>query len=164
MRLTAIADSSALLATLQPSQPWNRECLAVFHRRDLDVVIPALVVAEVAYLTDQRLGPRAEAAFVRSLVGVAVEAPLPEEWPVIADLVQRYSELRIGTTDAATAVLAERLGTDRIITLDRRHFGVIRSPGGRPFRILPEARAINEEPAPYGDAGEPASQSGAAPA
>ena len=119
-------------------------------RRDLHFVIPTLVVAEVAYFADKALGPQAEAAFVRRLAGMDVEAPSLEDWPVIADLVERYADLRLGTADAATAVLAERLGTDLIVTLDRRHFGVIRSPGGAAFRLLPEApSSVHEEPPPY---------------
>jgi hypothetical protein len=34
-------------------------------------------------------------------------------------------------------VLAERYGTQDILTLDERHFCVLRGPGDLPFRILP---------------------------
>jgi predicted nucleic acid-binding protein len=63
-----------------------------------------------------------QAAFLRTLASVEVEAPAAEDWPAIADLVERYADFPFGTTDASVAVLAERLGTDLIITLDRRHF------------------------------------------
>lgn len=44
-----------------------------------------------------------------------------------------------GEPPAATqAVLADRPGTDLILTLDRRHFGAIRTAGGRAFRLLRE--------------------------
>jgi predicted nucleic acid-binding protein len=36
------------------------------------------------------------------------------------------------------AVLAERLGTNLIVSLDRRHFGALRMKDGRPFELLPE--------------------------
>jgi predicted nucleic acid-binding protein len=149
----AIADAGPLLAALHSSQPFHGECLEVFRRRDLQIVVPTMVVAEVAYLADQRLGPRAEAAFIRSLATLEVEAPLPEEWSVIADMVERFGSLRLGAADAATAVLAERLGTDIVITLDRRLFGAIRSPSGHPFRILPEVTSIHEDPEAYGESG-----------
>jgi len=67
-----------------------------------------------------------------------VEAPTADEWPAIADLVERYGDFRLGTADASIAVLAERLDTDLIITLDRRHFGAIKMPSGRTFRLLPD--------------------------
>lgn len=40
--------------------------------------------------------------------------------------------------DASVAVLAERLRTDLIVTLDRRHFGAIRMSDGGSFRLLPD--------------------------
>ena len=46
--------------------------------------------------------------------------------------------------DASIAVLADRLDTDLIVTLDRRHFGAIRSPQGRTFRLLPEPKQVHE--------------------
>ena len=55
----------------------------------------------------------------------------------------------LGTVDASIAVLADRLETDLIVTLDRRHLGAIRSPRGRSFRLLPEPKQVHEEPADY---------------
>jgi predicted nucleic acid-binding protein len=89
-------------------------------------------------LVEGRLGPRAEARFLRSLSEFEVEAPIAEDWPNIAELVERYGDFPLGGTDASVAVLAERLGTDLIVTLDRRHFGAIRMPDGGSFRLLPD--------------------------
>jgi hypothetical protein len=87
--------------------------------------------------------------FVRSLRDLNVEAPHPDDWPIIADLVERYGDFPLGTVDASIVVLADRLETDLIITLDRRHFGAIRSPRGRSFRLLPEPKQVHEDPADY---------------
>jgi hypothetical protein len=46
-------------------------------------------------------------------------------------------------------VLADRLDTDLIVTLDGRHFGAIRSPRGRSFRLLPEPKQVPEDSADY---------------
>ena len=97
-----------------------------------------MVVAEVAYFLARRAGATAEASFIRGLVELEVEAPSNEDWPAIADLVERYADFPLGATDASVAVLAERLDTDLIVTLDHRHFGVLRMSDGRPFRLLPE--------------------------
>jgi len=40
--------------------------------------------------------------------------------------------------DASVIALAERLETDTIITLDRRHFGAVRPRHCPAFRLLPE--------------------------
>lgn len=136
--MIAIVDAGPLYAAVDADDDDHARCVAVLQRSDLDLVVPALVVAEVTYLVGRRLGAEIEAAFLRGLATLEVESPAAEEWPVIADLVARYGDLSLGGTDASVAVLAERLGTDLVVTLDRRHFGVIRSSRGRPFRLLPE--------------------------
>ena len=52
-------------------------------------------------------------------------------------LVQTYSDLKLGLCDAAVAATAERLGIDRILTVDQRDFRTVRSSSGKPFRLLP---------------------------
>jgi len=149
MRSTAIVDAGPLLASLDRRDPDHVRSAEVLRRRDLDLVIPTLVIAEVAHFAALRLGPGGEAAFARGLSAFEVEAPTLEDWPLIADLVERYADFPLGTVDASIAVLADRLDTDLIITLDRRHFGAIRSPQGRSFQLLPEPRQVHEDPAGY---------------
>lgn len=101
-------------------------------------MIPALVVAEVTYMVGRRLGATAEAGFVRGLADFDVEAPTPEDWPRIAELVEQYADFPLGGVDASVVALAERLGTDLVVTLDRRHFRAVRPRHAPAFRLLPE--------------------------
>jgi predicted nucleic acid-binding protein len=149
MRSIAIVDAGPLLASLDRKDPDHVRSAEVLRRRDLDLVIPTLVIAEVAHFAALRLGPDVEAAFVRNLPRLGVEDPHPEDWPLIADLVERYADFPLGTVDASIVVLADRLDTDLIVTLDRRHFGAMRSPRGRAFRLLPEPKQVHEETADY---------------
>lgn len=100
-------------------------------------MIPALVVAEASYLVGSRLGPRAEARFVRGLGETEVDAPRPGEWSRIADLVDDYADLPLGATDASVMSLAERLGTAVVVTLDRRHFTVVKPDHCPALSLLP---------------------------
>jgi uncharacterized protein len=145
----AIVDAGPLYAAADDDDQDHDVCLRVLERRDLDLVVPALVVAEVAYLVGRRLGANAEAAFVRGLRAVEVEAPTVEDWAAIADLVERYADCPLGAADASVAVLADRLGTDLIVTLDRRHFAALRAADGRPFTLLPEPTQAHEDPEAY---------------
>lgn len=149
MRTPAVVDANVLVASIDRGEVHHGRCAEVLRRKDLELVIPALVISEVAYFLDRRFGAALEADFVRGLASLHVEAPEPDDWPLIADLVERYADLGLGTVDASVAVLADRLGTDLILTLDRRHFGAIRTPDGRSYRLLPEPSAVHEEPAPY---------------
>ena len=98
------------------------------------------VVAELDYLLATRRGVQVELAALTELSGGAWELPTME----VADLreactvIDRYRDQDIGIADASLVILAHRYRTDRLLTLDRRHFRVIRSPAGRPFTILPE--------------------------
>jgi uncharacterized protein len=113
--------------------------LEALQRPDLELVIPTLVVAEVTYLIGSRLGPRAEASFLRGLTQVEVEPPTSGDWERLADLVDEYADLPLGGTDASVVALAERLDTGMVITLDRRHFNAVRPRHREAFELLPAA-------------------------
>jgi predicted nucleic acid-binding protein len=55
----------------------------------------------------------------------------------MADLVDQYSDLRLGTTDASVIALAERLGVSEVATLDKRHFTVVRPTHAEALTLLP---------------------------
>ena len=135
--MLAVVDTGPLYAGADVDDLDHDRCAAVLQRPDLELVVPALVVAEVAYLVGSRLGPRIEAAFLRGLVELEVEAPSSDEWAAIADLVDRYGDFPLGATDASVATLAGRLGTNLIVTLDRRHFAALRNSEGGSFELLP---------------------------
>ena len=99
--------------------------------------ISALTVTETCYFLDKFFGPEAEARFVEGLLDQDVRLPTAEDWPRIAQLVRQYGDFPLGATDASIVALAERLETDTVITLDRRHFSAIRPRHCAAFRLLP---------------------------
>jgi predicted nucleic acid-binding protein len=127
-----------LYAVLDADDWHHQRAVEMLQRRDLDLVIPALVVAEGTYLAGRRPGPRAEAAFLRGLGSLQVEAPKIDEWLRIAHLVEQYRDFPLGGTDASVVSLAERYETDLIVTPDRRHFGAIRPRHCAAFHLLPD--------------------------
>jgi predicted nucleic acid-binding protein len=134
----AIVDAGPLYAATDFDDKAHDRCRAVLQRSDFQLVIPALVVTEVTYLVGRRLGSQAEATFLRGLGGFDVEAPAPDDWARMAELVEQYASFPLGGVDASVVATAERLKTDVIITLDQRHFAQIRPKHRRSFRILPE--------------------------
>jgi uncharacterized protein len=134
----AVVDAGPLYAAADETDANHDVSLETLERADLELVIPALVVAETTYLIGRRLGAAAEARFLGALADHDVEGPTPADWPRIAELVEEYGDFPLGGTDASVVALAERLGTDTVITFDRRHFAAIR-PVHRPaLRLLPE--------------------------
>lgn len=58
-----------------------------------------------------------------------------------SSLMAKYHDLGLGLADASVIAVAERIGTDCILTVDLRDFRVIRSAHGKPFRLLTGERA-----------------------
>ena len=117
------------------------------HKRSVDLLsaaprpllVPTLVVTEVAYLLGDRIGTHAEVAFARSLEGgeITVEPVLDSDWPRIAELTDQYSELPLGIVDASVIALAERSQLDTIATLDHRHFATVKPRHVEAFTLVP---------------------------
>jgi hypothetical protein len=137
MTSTAIVDSGPLIASAIRSDPDHLAALDALRTPGLRLVIPALCVAEVGYFLERRGHAAAAAAFIRGLSGFDVRQPAPDEWERIAELVEEYADLSLGVVDSSVISLAERLKTDLVITLDHRHFGVVRPRHVESFRLLP---------------------------
>jgi predicted nucleic acid-binding protein len=54
-----------------------------------------------------------------------------------AAVLERDRDLEVGLADASIAVLAGRYATNRVLTLDERHFRALRTPANEPFVVLP---------------------------
>jgi predicted nucleic acid-binding protein len=63
---------------------------------------------------------------------------LSAEWSRIGALVEQYGDFPLGGADASVIALTERLETDLVITLDRRHFRAVRPRHCPAFTLLPE--------------------------
>jgi uncharacterized protein len=102
-------------------------------------LVPVLVVTEVAYLLETRMGVEAEVRFLGDLAAgeLVTEQVAPGDWLRIAELVAAYRDLPLGTVDASVVALSERLGTRSIATLDRRHFAVVRPVHANAFDLFP---------------------------
>lgn len=86
------------------------------------------------------MDPKAEVQFLRDIRpgGLQLAELTTADVARMADLVERYADLRLGGTDASLVAIAERLRIDRIATFDRRHFTVVRPAHVATFTLLPE--------------------------
>jgi uncharacterized protein len=135
--LIAIVDAGPLYAAADLDDADHDRCVAVLQRRDLQLVIPAMVVAEATYFVGTRLGATAEATFLRGIGDLEVEPPSPEDWQRMAELVERDGNFPLGGTDASVIALAERLDAPVVITLDRRHFSAVKPRHRSALDLLP---------------------------
>jgi uncharacterized protein len=101
------------------------------------LVVSPYVIAELDYLVGTRLGVPAEQFY--ELASGAYDLPLiaADDLVACAEIIDRYSDQAIGVTDASLVVLAKRFQTKSILTLDHRHFNVLRPLDGGRFKLLP---------------------------
>ncbi len=134
-----IVDTSALLAYFDAGEPDHNAVSRVIGRFNDRLVVSPFVVAELDYLLATRVGVHAELAALRELGSGAWELTGfgVRELKQASRIIQRYREHRIGVADASNVVLADLHHTRTIVTLDRRHFSVLRPIGGGRFTVLP---------------------------
>lgn len=134
-----IVDAGPLYAAAARNDRNHERCNALLSAASRPLVVPELVVTEVAYLLSDRLGPHAELAFGRALAaGELISEPvIPSDWERIADLVAKYEDLPLGIVNASVIRLAERIGASEIATLDHRHFAAVKPAHVEAFLLVP---------------------------
>lgn len=139
-------DTSGLLAAIDKRSRFYsaaRESLSELRRERALLVISPFILAEVDYLLSNRWNrPDIARRVLREVVeGRYILEPFGRsDMARAAEVIEAYDDQNIGIADASNVVLAERRETPDILTLDERHFRVLRGPGGAPFRLLPADR------------------------
>jgi predicted nucleic acid-binding protein len=104
-----------------------------------DLIVPALVLAELDYWCARRLSPDAWLIFLDDVLAGAyrVEPPTPADLARCRDLQAQYRDLALGVVDASVVALAERLEEPKVATLDQRHFRAVRPTHVAALDLLP---------------------------
>ncbi|MCP3818394.1 PIN domain-containing protein [Streptomyces sp. A3M-1-3] len=136
-----IAGTSGLYAYYDGSDPDHQRCRKAVAAAAHLVVSP-LVLAELDYLLSTRISPEAAhgaLAHLRDRVAVRRYAVPEIESHLSTALVTMRRYPQIGITDTMNVVMASEYRTDAILTLDRRHFRMVRPlTGHTAFRLWPD--------------------------
>jgi predicted nucleic acid-binding protein len=128
-------DTSGLFALLNRRDPEYESVKALVFESSGPFIVPAGILAEIAYLIERRLGLGVLDRFLEDLDSGSLTLECGEEdVPRVRELAQRYSDLPLGFADSSVIACAERNG-GRVLTLDRRDFGVVAREGG--ITLLP---------------------------
>jgi predicted nucleic acid-binding protein len=135
-----LVDTNVLVAAARTADTNHDAAARLLETLDEPLLVPPTVLAEVCYLLNEWGGPAVEARFLRDVRpgGLQLAELTTADVARMADLVERYADLRLGGTDASLVAIAERLRIDRIATFDRRHFTVVRPAHVAAFTLLPE--------------------------
>ena len=136
--MSLLVDAGPLYASVDADDDHHAAAAELFTRATGPLLVPMLVIAEVAYLIGKRLHAEAE---VRFLGDIATGAFAPEpvhaaDWTRIAELVFKYRDMSLGTTDASLVAAAERLKIRRVATLDHRHFAAVKPTHVDAFELV----------------------------
>jgi predicted nucleic acid-binding protein len=128
-------DSSALISALDTRDHHHSSVVAIIDQEQGPLILAAAIAAEVAYFVEQRGGQQRLAFFIEDIIaGEYLVDYDVRGWGRILELVRKYHDLPLGLADTAVIECAERHG-GRVLTLDRRHFGVVEREGS--IHVLP---------------------------
>ena len=134
-----LVDTNILVAVANDRDRHHQRARELLETVPDELLVPPTVIAEVCYLVGERDGASAEARFLRAFGAgeLRVAELTTPDLGRMAELTERYADLKLGGTDASVVAIAERLGIERIATLDRRHFSVVRPHHVDAFTLLP---------------------------
>jgi predicted nucleic acid-binding protein len=136
-----LVDTGPLVALFDPSDSERSRCEAELARLKRNRLVTSIaVITEATQLLD--FSTAAQSALLAAIAAGMVEVLTFERLDLAraAELMRKYHDLPMDFADATLVLLAERLDTTDIFTLDRRDFGVYRV-GRRRFQLRPSSRA-----------------------
>jgi predicted nucleic acid-binding protein len=134
-----LIDTSGLLAALFVDQRHHAECARVLTATEGPLILSPFVLAELDYLVAKLAGEAVERELLAEVARGAYRLAEIDagDVDVARSVIERHEGLGVGLADAMTVVLSRRLGSLDVLTLDERHFRVLRGFKDRPFRVLP---------------------------
>ncbi len=138
--MALVLDTGVIYASLDASDADHIRCVALLEGCDEQLVIPSPVLVEVDYLIAKHASLDVWAVFCEDVqAGAYLILPTdPQSLHRAAQIQQQYADQPIGFVDASVLSTCETLGEDKVATLDRRHFSVLRTLDGKALRLLPE--------------------------
>lgn len=138
-----VADTSALLATADSSDPDHEACQAAAENAGALIISP-LVFAETDHLA-RGLEHGGRHALLDGIIEevVASRVILPDinadHLTAARSVMRRYADLDLDLADAVSVALAAQYATNTILTVDRRDFRAIEPlTTHKCFRLLPD--------------------------
>lgn len=138
MNKQSLIDTGFLFAVLDKSDKHHKSCTAAFGK-ERNVLLPEMVLPELAYLLLRRSGQPRLIKFLRSVtVGDFTLVPTQlQDLNRAAEILEKYADAKVDFVDCVIVAIAERLNIKRILTVDRRHFNLFRPAHCEFFEIVP---------------------------
>lgn len=133
-----LLDTGPLYALADRSDGDHKAVKAFFVRQKEVMILPWVILPELAYLLKEHLGDHAEMAFVHSLNQreLTLEGVHDQDLKRAEGILLEYPEF--GFVDAVVMAMAERPKIKKIITFDHRDFQRFRPVHCAAFELYPQ--------------------------
>jgi predicted nucleic acid-binding protein len=133
-----IADTGFWLALANARDRHHELARRVLSTLQEPLVTTWPVLTETCHLLVSKLGSTSSARFIESGSYGAFEIFALEQAHLgrVAELMHKYADLPMDLADASLVILAEELGSGRILSTDNRDFRTYRWKNRRPFKNL----------------------------
>jgi len=139
-RDTFLIDTGVLYALADRKDKWHSRASAFLAGFTGRLLVTSTVMPETCYLLNTYLGLSAEMAFVRAVINreIVLEQVTTADLARAVEVMNTYADANIGMVDASIVAVAERLNTTNILTVDRRHFAMIKPRHCNGFQLFPQ--------------------------
>jgi uncharacterized protein len=137
--MALVVDTGVIYAALKGKDGKHALCRDLLVNATESLVIPAPVLVELDYWIRKDTDAQRWLSFTESVVQgtYAVLSLDADALTRAARLQVKYADLPLGFVDASVMIACEILNETKVATLDRRHFGVVRTSSGGAFEIVP---------------------------
>jgi len=136
--MSGLIDTGFLFAVLDETDLLQNACKTALEN-EIAPLLPDVVLTELAYLVIRDLGYDVLIKFLRAVASgeLTLIAAEPQDLKRAADILEEYADSKIDFVDSVVMAIAERLNIKRILTVDRRDFGMFRPAHCEFFEIVP---------------------------
>jgi hypothetical protein len=136
--MAALLDTGVLVAVLSRRDRWHDACVTALQGEP-QPWLPIIILPEVAHLVLRDMGHTTLVRFLRSngFQNLQLIETSRTDIARAAEILEHYADNRVDLVDCVIVALAERLKVTRLLTLDRRHFSIIRPRHCPAFDLFP---------------------------
>ena len=135
----SIFDTGFLFGFFDDKDKHHADCKRIMSFELPNALLPDVVLPELAYLILRELEVSVLTDFLRSVANgdFTLVRTTESDLKRAAEILEKYDDNNIDLVDAVIFAMAERLKIEKILTIDRRHFGVFRPAHCEAFELLP---------------------------
>lgn len=137
--MALICDTGGIYAIYDHRDGHHADVKTVVESESGPLYLPVVLLAEIDYLLNTRLGSEASLDFLESIEQGAFTLVefTQQDTTRCRELMVQYRDLNLGIADASVVASVERLAIQRVLTVDERHFRTVRVRNFTHLILLP---------------------------